>query len=144
MEEQNYANHVRYVPLFHFVTTGLILATFVAAIVMIFRAVQQGAGIVASIDFLIISLILASLFFYCRQFALKAQDRAIRAEENLRHFALSGKLLDSRLRMGQITALRFASDEEFLGIAEKAASENMTSRDIKQSIKKWRPDHHRA
>lgn len=131
-------------PLFHFVTSGLILLTFVFAVVMVFRSVRHHAGVVASIDSLLISLILASLFFYCRQFPLKAQDRAIRAEENLRHFALAGKLLDPRLRMSQIIALRFAPDEEVVALAEKAASENLKSDDIKKSIKNWRPDHHRA
>ena len=52
-------------------------------------------------------------------FAVGAQDRAIRAEENLRHFALTGKLLDKRLRKSQVIALRFADDDEFVLLQKK-------------------------
>ena len=82
--------------------------------------------------------------FYARQFALKAQDRAIRAEENFRHFILTGKPLDSRLRVGQIVGLRFASDEEFPALAAKAAAEGIKGEEIKKLIKTWRGDHHRV
>jgi hypothetical protein len=75
---------------------------------------------------------------------LKAQDRAIRAEESLRHFVLTGKPLDSRLRTGQIVALRFASDAEFPALAQKAAEEGLSSKEIKQSIQNWRADHYRV
>ena len=50
----------------------------------------------------VMMICLLILFFLCRIFPLKAQDRAIRAEENLRHYALTGKLLDSRLTISQI------------------------------------------
>ncbi len=83
-------------------------------------------------------------FWYARGFALKAQDRAIRAEENLRHFVLTGKLLDSSLTPSQITALRFAGDEEFLILAERAAKENLTIEEIKKAIVNWKGDYHRA
>ena len=79
-----------------------------------------------------------------RVFPLKAQDRAIRAEEALRYFILTGKPLDKRLTIGQITALRFASDEEFLPLVDRSLAENLSSKDIKQAIKNWRPDYHRV
>jgi len=78
-----------------------------------------------------------------RTYALKAQDRAIRAEENLRHFILTGKPFDSRLNIRQIIALRFASDEELPTLAKKAAEENLRSKEIKQQIKDWRADNYR-
>ena len=84
------------------------------------------------------------LFAFVRIFALKAQDRAIRAEENLRHFALTGKLLPSSLRIGQIVALRFAADEEFVALAVKAVAENLTGKEIKQSIHNWKADTYRV
>jgi hypothetical protein len=68
------------------------------------------------------------------------QDRAIRAEEKLRYFVLTGKPLDSRLRMGQIIALRFASDEELPTLARRAAEESLTPAQIKQAIQHWRAD----
>jgi len=78
-----------------------------------------------------------------RTYALKAQDRAIRAEENLRHFILTAKPFDSRLNIRQIIALRFASDEELPALAKKAAEEKLRSKEIKQQIKDWREDNYR-
>jgi len=84
------------------------------------------------------------LFFFCRSFALRAQDRAIRSEENLRHFALTGKLLDARLTIRQVIGLRFAPDVEFLPLAKRAAEENLTEDAIKRAVKNWKADHCRA
>jgi hypothetical protein len=91
-----------------------------------------------------VSLIVASIFWYARAFALRAQDRAIRAEENFRHFILTGKPLNKQLRMGQIIALRFASDEEFPALAAKAIVEKLSNKKIKQAIQNWKPDYNRA
>ena len=84
------------------------------------------------------------LFLFCRIFALKAKDRAIRAEENLRHFSLTGKLLDSKLGVLQVVALRFAPDAEFVVLARRAADEGLAPDAIKRAIKHWRPDLYRV
>jgi hypothetical protein len=87
------------------------------------------------------------LFFvalYARTFALKAQDRGIRAEENLRHFVLTGKLLDPRLTIQQVISLRFASDAEFPQLASEAAQKNLDPKAIKEQVKSWRADTHRV
>jgi hypothetical protein len=95
---------------------------------------------------LIVVLFLSLLFIgsMVRTYSLKVQDRAIRAEESLRHFVLTGKPLDSRLRTGQIVALRFASDAEFPALAAKAAEENLSGKQIKQAVQNWRADHYRV
>jgi hypothetical protein len=93
---------------------------------------------------IVIPLVLMIIWWYARRFALVAQDRAIRAEENFRHYILTGKPLDSRLRMSQIIALRFASDDEFPLLAQKAVTENMSQKEIKQSIRNWRADLYRV
>ena len=80
----------------------------------------------------------------CSSDLLKAQDRAIRAEENLRHYLLTGKPLDSSLKMGQIVALRFASDAELPQLAQRAVSEGMSPKQIKSDIKNWRGDYNRV
>lgn len=144
MSEQNFKNHARYVPLFHLVTFIAVILLFIGSIVNLIHSSHEQGNLYAASLIVLISLIAGSFFFYIRQFPLKVQDRAIRAEENLRHFILTGKPLDSRLSMGQIIALRFASDEEMPVLAAKAAEQNLSSKHIKQSIKKWRPDHHRA
>ena len=75
---------------------------------------------------------------------MKVQDRAIRAEENLRHFILTGKPLDKQLTIQQIIALRYAGDEEFVRLAKRAVDEALSNDEIKREIKDWRPDHCRA
>ena len=82
--------------------------------------------------------------FYARMFALTVQNRAIRAEENLRYYVLTGKLLPAAIRMSQVIALRFAPDEEFVALVDRAINEKLSSKEIKQAIKNWKGDYHRA
>ena len=92
----------------------------------------------------LIAIILILLAWYIRIFPLKAQDRAIKAEENLRHYVMTGKLLPPELRMSQIIALRFSSDEEFLQLTERALKEKLSSKEIKMAIKNWKADYYRV
>ena len=46
--------------------------------------------------------------------------------------------------MHQIIALRFAGDEEFVSLVERTLKENLTSKEIKQAVKNWKTDFHRA
>jgi len=142
MNEQNYKNHSRYVPLWHFITSAAIIAVLIGGVVNFIKS--TGENVYSASLIIVIALILGSLFWYARRFALRAQDRAIRAEESLRHFILTGKPLDGRLRMGQIVALRFASDGEFVELAHKAAEKGLRSKSIKKLIKVWRTDNYRV
>ena len=144
MQVQSYKQHARYVPIWHFVLSTILIACLAGSVWNLFRANEHHSGRLVGAIILGLSIGGLIIFWYARAFAIAAQDRAIRAEENLRHFALTGKLLDSRLTMSQVIALRFAADTEFLLLAEKAAKENMKSRDIKMAIVNWRPDNHRA
>src|SRR5262245_52851741 len=92
----------------------------------------------------VILISLLMLFFFCRIFALKAQDRAIRAEENLRHYVMTGKLLNPALTIRQIIALRFASDAEFVRLAERSAKDQLAPNAIKQAVQDWRADTYRV
>jgi len=142
MKEQNFKNHGRYIILWTFITPLILLAILGGSIVNLIHADAHTHYSAALI--LLISLVLFIIYWYARVFALKAQDRAIRAEENLRHFMLTGKPLDSRLRMSQIIALRFAPDDEFLSLAKKAVEENLRSKEIKAAIRNWKADHNRV
>ena len=144
MQTQHYKNHSRLVPLYHGVTLIAILVLIVGSFINLYQIIATGGGLYSASLICLISLILLMLFFFARSFALKAQDRAIRAEENFRHYILTGKPLDNRLRLSQIIALRFAEDEEFIELAQKAINENLSSKQIKQSVKKWKADHHRV
>ncbi|ASV29963.1 hypothetical protein CJ263_06855 [Maribacter cobaltidurans] len=80
-------------------------------------------------------------------YATKNQDRTIRAELRLRYYILTGKkfeTLESKLTMGQIVALRFASDEELPSLTVRAVNENISPKAIKESIKNWLSDEHRV
>lgn len=142
MKEQNFKNHVQLVTGYHRVTLVGILLFLVASVNYLIKSTPENKYL-ASMLFLL-SLVIALMAWYLRIFALKAQDRAIRAEENLRHFVLTGKLLPVQLRMGQIIALRFAPDAEFLGLVEKAVTENLSNKDIKLAIQNWKADYNRV
>ena len=144
MQTQNYKNHRQYIPLYTFGLTAIILAILAASVWNFYKAYDSRVDILPSI--LIFGLAIVCIFFYiyARSFALRAQDRAIRAEETFRHFVLTGKPLDNRLRLGQIIALRFADDAEFVTLAQRAVNENMKPDDIKKAIQNWKPDYYRV
>lgn len=144
MTEQNYKNHRQVVPLFHGVLFGLLAATLVGSIVNLYQSMGDHQRLYSASLIVALTIACLFLFFFCRIFALKAQDRAIRAEENLRHFVLAGKLLDARLSTLQIVGLRFASDGEFPKLAQKAADQNLSPDAIKKTIAQWRPDLYRV
>ena len=144
MDTQNYGNHRRFVPLYHFVLTGLVLVSLIGSIYNVYRAVTRGDGRGEAVLVLLIVIMVFISGALLRIFALKAQDRAIRAEENLRHFALQGSLLDPRLDTRQIIGLRFASDEDLVELAARAAEEGLSENQIKQAIATWRADNYRV
>ncbi|MBA4140665.1 MAG: hypothetical protein H0X70_09210 [Segetibacter sp.] len=142
MQQQNFKNHARLVPGYHGVTYLAIIALIIGSFVNLFNSSRDNLYSASLIC--LTSLILALLCFYARSFALKAQDRAIRAEENFRHYMLTNKLMDGRLNLSQVIALRFASDDEFPALAQKAAAEKLPAKEIKKQIKNWRGDYYRV
>ena len=140
---QQFENHRKKAPLIYYVSLAILLNSFVVWTTI----ALSGRGIhdeVMAFSLALISFAALILGYFARALALKAQDRAIRAEENLRHFAMTGKLLDHRLSINQVIALRFASDDEFVELAKKAAEKNIAPKEIKSSIKNWRADNHRV
>jgi len=144
MPEQSYAKHAKFVPMFHFVLSSIILLSFIGSLVNLWQSLGDHERLYNASLITALSVALLLLFFFTRSFAMGVQDRAIRAEENLRHLALTGKLLDPRLTVKQIVGLRFASDAEFVDLARKAAAGSMSPDEIKQSVKNWRVDHDRV
>ncbi len=143
MAQQNYQNHVRRVPGF-LALGGVLFLTLVGAGVNLYQSLHDHQRLYSAALVLVLTACVFVTAFYARIFALKAQDRAIRAEESLRHFMLTGKALDSRLTMGQIIALRFAGDDEFRTLATRAAEHGTAPDDIKKAVKYWREDTHRV
>jgi len=144
MKTQHIGNHRQVVPVWHLVTSLILIATIIGSFVNLSDSWNNHNNLYSASLISLISVILAIFYFYIRKFPLKAQDRAIRAEENLRHYVLTGKLLDKKLTLKQVIALRFASDEQFPGLAIKAANEDLGPNDIKKLVSNWRSDHHRV
>jgi hypothetical protein len=142
MSQQNFKKHSRYIPLWHFVIPLIMVSLLIGSIVNL--AISDAQNHYSAALIVVIAFLLVGFYWYTRWFALRAQDRAIRAEENFRHFILTGRPLDHRLRLGQIIALRFASDAEMAALAERAASEKLSQKEIKQAIQNWKPDYNRV
>ena len=145
MSAQSYAHHTRWDPPFHFFVLPVFSIAVIIAIVHFCLHIHHhpihGA--------LLVLLALAALVavFKIRLSALKVQDRVIRLEERLR---LAGILPDSlRVRIPELTesqliALRFASDAEVSALVQRALTEKLPAKEIKKSIKNWRPDNFRV
>ncbi|WP_462250349.1 DUF6526 family protein [Ferruginibacter sp.] len=144
MEAQNFKNHRRMVPLFHYVAFTAVLFPFILTLTHFFKTLNEGSGRLQAAAMVSLTVAVILALWFARSFALKAQDRGIRAEESLRYFAITGNLPDSKLKMSQYIALRFAPNNEFVDLAHRAVSENLSSKQIKEAIKNWRGDYNRV
>lgn len=142
MKTQNYSNHRLFIPGYHFFTLPGIIFLLTGSIINLAKSSPDNLYTASLL--VLSSVLLLFTAFYARSSALKAQDRAIRAEENFRHYLLTNKTLPDNLEVRQIVALRFASDEEFPDLAKKAVLENMPENEIKKAIKNWKGDYYRA
>lgn len=140
---QNYKNHTRLVTGYHKVLATLLIVGLAGSIINLIKSLNNDNLYSASL-ILLLFICCTLICWYVRVFPLKAQDRAIRAEENFRYFILIGKPLPDGLLTSQIIALRFASDEEFPELVQKALKDQLNAKSIKQAIKNWKPDYHRV
>jgi hypothetical protein len=140
---QSFKSHTRREPLY----LSLLLVLFANFVLMIMRAVRHyrhnGHLILWPVVMAIVFMLIVMMI---RVYSLKVQDRVIRLEERLRLQSLASESelaeLDS-LTVRQYVALRFASNPEVVELARRAVRENLTGKQIKESIRIWRPDHHR-
>jgi hypothetical protein len=142
MEQQNYKTHRKLIVGHHGISGLAIIALIIGSIMNLISSTAQ--NLYAASLLVLMSLVMLFLWFFLRSFALKAQDRAIRAEESLRAFILTGKSINSNLTIRQIIGLRFAADEEYVALVERAVKENLSENDIKKQIKNWKPDTYRV
>jgi hypothetical protein len=141
---QRYENHRQYVPGFHYVLFPLLVLTLIGSCVNLYQSLGDHERLYSAALIVVLTFGVIMTALFARAFALKAQDRAIRAEEQLRHFVLTGKLLDPRLTIRQIIGLRFASDAECLALAQVAAEQGLSEDAIKRDVKEWRADTYRV
>jgi len=144
MAEQNFSNHVRWVPGFHLFVMPVMALNFGWSI---YRWKVAGFSLDAFINVLTAAALIM-LMLYARQFALKVQDRVIRLEERMRLEKLLPADLKPRIEeftSGQLVAMRFACDAELPALARKVLADNIQGgKAIKQMVQTWRADYLRA
>ena len=114
---QSFANHTRWHPPFHFFVMPVLLINVIWSAVVFFRNPGWNQG-----WWIVVSLALVVLAFLVRINPLRAQDRIIRLEEQLRYRRLLPADLaqqTEKLSTGQVIALRFASDDELAGLVRQ-------------------------
>lgn len=144
MNTQNYQNHRKFYPPHHFIYLPLLLALQIYGI---YKSLQNDENQLVWILFSVIIFLLLYLSIMVRQhYALGLQNRLVRLEFKQRYFEMYGKRSDeieAKLSFGQIAALRFAYDDEFKELLNKALTENTSGDEIKKAIKNWKGDYHR-
>jgi Family of unknown function (DUF6526) len=139
---QNFSNHSRYDPPFHFFILPVFAITLVSVVVGLIRRPSLHSA------WLVVLMTAATLaVFKLRMYPIQVQNRVIRLEERLR----LATLLDASLRPrvpeftgSQLIALRFASDPELPALALRALNEHLSAQEIKKAIQHWRSDHSRV
>ena len=140
---QNFANHTKWVPAFHFFVLPVFLLNVFWSIYRLVRwfSVESAISLVLALAFFLLA-------FYARTFALLVQDRLIRLEMRLRMLQLLPQELRPRIpdfTVDQMVALRFVSDAELPGLSKKVLDEKFADRAaIKKMIQNWQPDLVRA
>jgi hypothetical protein len=143
-ETQNFSNHKRNFPLFHFVAAPLLAIYLIYSIYVLVRAPSF-----ASVMGLVLAAGVVAMLFASRLMALRVQDRVIRLEMTLRLQRMLGPVAAAdalaKLPLGRVIALRFASDAELPGLIARVLSQELsTSAQVKQAISEWQPDLLRA
>lgn len=142
-ETQNFANHVRWHPPFHFVASPLLLIYLIWSVVQLVRHPGWESGMN-----LILTIVIVITFFLTRVYALMVQDRLIRLEEQLRFQRVLPADLAQRaagISIPFLVALRFASDEELAGLVRQVLDNKFAKPvEVKKAIRNWRGDYHRV
>jgi hypothetical protein len=143
-EPQNFKNHVRFDPAWHFFVLPVLLLNVIVAIAATVHHWPHHE--ILFLWWVLLSIALFMAVGIARGHSLKAQDRIIRLEERLRMTALlpADELAASRvLTESQVVALRFASDDELPALVKRTLTEKLTPKQIKESINNWKPDYFR-
>ena len=140
---QNYRNHRRFIPIYHFVAFGILAINAIYSLVRLIRAPSFEAGLALAVAFALLCV-----FFFSRIFALTVQDRVIRLEMRQRLAAILPADLRGRieeLNRDQLIALRFAGDAEMPDLVREVLTNKIINREeIKKRIKDWQADDFRC
>ena len=141
---QSFKNHTRWDPMFHFVLGPIFLLNIIFSAIWYWH--HRYAHVHSGPWLVIMSVALFMLAGLVRGYSLKVQDRVIRLEERTRLASLCSPTEMAELNnltIPQFVGLRFASDAEVASLARRAVTENLTQKQIKESIVSWRPDNDR-
>jgi hypothetical protein len=142
---QNFKNHTRFNPPFHFFILPMLLLNLIFSIYVTIHHWPEHR--ILFLWWIVMSIVLFMMAEISRSQTLRAQDRIIRVEERLRLHALlppdECAHIDE-LSIKQLVALRFASDDELPALVHKTLTQNLEPKAIKQSIINWRSDYHRV
>lgn len=133
-QAQTYATHVHRPRLF----AAAFLATVVAFGFFIYEMLRFRGPLMYGI--LALGVAVMCLTLISRLYIVRLQDRIIRLEMQVRLARLGLESSFPRLTNRQVIALRFASDGEMPALVNRAISENLTSRQIKEAVKDWQAD----
>jgi len=150
-EQQNYSNHGKIVPAFHFFLLPVLALNLIWAIRSFFplqvNSMFAFNVLIGHLINLLVAVALLTLAFLARLFALGVQDRVIRLEERMRYEQLLPADLKPRIggfTINQLVSLRFASDAELPALARKVLDGKVNDRKtIKQMVQNWRADYQR-
>ena len=137
-ETQSLKNHARLDPAYHILLFATYLLNLVYAGFHVYRQPSLSSG-----WYVVLSLVAIVPLLKIRTYPLKVQDRVIRLEERLRLQALAPQEWHTqlyRLTEDQLIALRFAADDEVVGLAKQALEQNLNRKQIKERIRSWRAD----
>jgi hypothetical protein len=148
MNEQNFSNHGKIVPAFHFFVVPVLAINLGAHIYSLFKIpLTTPYFVFIGLFGVVLALALLVLAFLARLFALGVQDRVIRLKERLRYEELLPEDLKPRIgefTVNQLVALRFASDAELPALARTVLDGKVNSRKaIKLMVQNWRADYQR-
>ena len=146
---QNYSNHTRFDPAFHFFLGPVFGLGLILSLVHFFYHLRESdlRDNIHSFLLIVLAVALLVVVFKERLYALKVQDRVIRLEERLRLMQVLPEPLRARipeLTEDQLCGLRFASDAEVSNLVERTLNEKLSRKQIKQAIQNWRPDYYRV
>ena len=142
---QNYKNHKRWDPTYHFFVLPVLLLNIIATGIWYGHHYRQHVH--SGMWLILVSIVLFLAALKTRSYVTRLQDRIIRLEERTRLAALvtPSELVElESLTTNQLVALRFASNPELPDLARRALRENLTRQQIKESIVSWRPDNERV
>ena len=140
---QSYANHRRIFPLYHMFALPILIAHVVVTMGVTLRHPTFW-----NLWLVVVALGIVGGMVANRASTLIVQNRVIGLEMRLRLATVLPVELCQRipeLHLKQLVGLRYASDDELVGLVERCLRGELVTADaVKREVRRWRPDYVRA